>query len=255
MKIISYNVNGIRAAFKKGFVEWLAAENADIVCLQELKANQDQIDELALKAIGYQYNTFHSAQKAGYSGVAILSKIEPKNIEIGCGIAKYDSEGRVLRMDFDNFSVMSVYMPSGTSGEERQKFKYEWLDDFYIYSTELIKKYPNLLIGGDYNIANNEIDLHNPKTNKNTSGFLMPEREWLNKFFENGFVDSFRTLHPTLQQYSWWSARTNARERNIGWRIDYWAATQPLLEKLKLAYLLNDAKHSDHCPTVIELHL
>jgi exodeoxyribonuclease-3 len=253
MKIISYNVNGIRAAFKKGFVEWLAAENADIVCLQELKANQSQIDESLLQALGYQYNTFHSAQKAGYSGVAILSKIQPKHIEIGCGISKYDEEGRIVRADFDNFSVISVYMPSGTSGEHRQLFKYEWLDDFYKYITDLVKIYPNLLIGGDYNIANNEIDLHNPKTNKNTSGFLMPERAWLNNFFANGFTDIFRTLHPSLQQYSWWSSRTNARERNIGWRIDYWAVSAPLLPNIKAAYLLNEAKHSDHCPAVIEI--
>jgi exodeoxyribonuclease-3 len=255
MKIISYNVNGIRAACKKGLVEWLAKENADIVCLQEIKAIATQIDVIALQAIGYHYCNFHSAQKLGYSGVAILSKIAPKHIEIGCGIAKYDVEGRVIRADFDNFSVMSVYMPSGTSGEERQNFKYQWLEDFYSYSMELCKTYPNLLIGGDYNIAHTEMDIHNPKSNKNSSGFLLPEREWLTKFFSTGFFDTFRNLQPTTQQYTWWSSRTNAREKNIGWRIDYWAATQSLLTKIQTVRLANEAQHSDHCPVIVEISL
>lgn len=253
MKIISYNVNGIRAAFKKGLIEWLKEENADIVCLQELKANESQIDIISLQSIGYQYNTFHAAQKAGYSGVAILSKIAPKNVEIGCGIPKYDNEGRVIRADFEDFSVMSVYMPSGTSGEERQQFKYEWLDDFYVYVTELQKKYPKLLIGGDYNIAHHEIDIHNPKSNKNSSGFLMPEREWLTKFFELGFVDTFRKLNPNQQKYSWWSARSNAREQNKGWRIDYWAASEALAPNIISARIASEAVHSDHCPIIVEV--
>jgi exodeoxyribonuclease-3 len=253
MKLISYNLNGIRAAFKKGLPDWLLAENADIICLQELKANETQIDQMTLQSLGYQYSAFHSAQKAGYSGVAILSKIAPKHIEIGCGIDKYDVEGRVIRADFDNFSVMSVYMPSGTSGEERQAFKFQWLDDFYPYLMALKEKYPNLLIGGDYNIANHEIDLHNPKSNKNTSGFLLPEREWLTKLFNNGFVDTFRHLHPQKQEYSWWTSRTNAREQNKGWRIDYWAATTNIAPYISSARMANEAIHSDHCPIVIEV--
>lgn len=255
IKIISYNVNGIRAALKKGLLTWLALENADIVCLQEVRATQGQIDESALQALGYQYNTFHVAQKVGYSGVAILSKIQPKHVEIGCGVSKFDCEGRVIRADYENFSVMSVYMPSGTSGEDRQAVKFEWLDFFFNYSMELIKKYPNLLVGGDYNIAHNEIDLHSPKTNKKTSGFLMPERDWLTKFFTSGFGDTFRILHPDLQEYSWWTSRTNARERNIGWRLDYWAATETLLQNTKSIRLAKEAEHSDHCPVIIEISL
>jgi exodeoxyribonuclease-3 len=254
MKIVTYNLNGIRASFKKGLLDWLAAEQPEIVCLQEIKAEQAQINESALQAIGYHHNFFHSAtSKAGYSGVAILSKIAPKHVEIGCGIEKYDREGRVIRADFQDFSVMSVYMPSGTSGAARQTFKYEWLDDFYTYLLDLQVKTPHLLICGDYNIAHQEIDLHNPKANKNTSGFLQPERDWLTKFFEAGFVDTFRALNPTTQQYSWWTTRMNARERNLGWRIDYIAASKDLFLRVSAAKLANEAQHSDHCPVIIEM--
>jgi exodeoxyribonuclease III len=254
MKIVSYNLNGIRAAFKKGLPDWLASENPDIVCLQELKATQDQIDHKTLQTLGYQYNYFHSAiSKAGYSGVAILSKIQPTQVTIGCNIEKYDREGRVIRADYQNFSVMSVYMPSGTSGEERQQFKYEWLYDFYTYLSTLKTTTPNLLICGDYNIAHQEIDLHNPKVNKNTSGFLQPERDWLSKFFALGFIDTFRELNPNLQAYTWWTTRTNARERNLGWRIDYIAASKALKPSIQAVSLANEAKHSDHCPVVINL--
>ncbi len=253
MKIISYNLNGIRAAFKKGLLDWLATENADIVCLQELKANESQIDQLSLQELGYTHNYFHSAvSKAGYSGVGILSKLKPQHVVVGCGIEKYDREGRVLRADYQDFSVMSVYMPSGTSGDERQAFKYEWLDDFYPYCLALQQQIPNLFICGDYNIAHQPIDLHNPKANKNTSGFLQPERDWLSKFFETGFIDTFRALNPDLQQYSWWTTRLDARARNLGWRIDYIAATELLLPQIKTARLANEAYHSDHCPVVVE---
>ncbi len=253
MKIITYNVNGIRAAVKKDLTAWLAAQNADVVCFQEIKAVTSQIPLELFAAMGYTHYGIHSAQKAGYSGVAIFSKTAPKHIEIGCGIDKYDQEGRVIRADFDDLSVMSVYMPSGTSGEVRQQFKYEWLEDFYVYLQELRKEHPRLVIVGDYNIAHQEMDIHNPKSNKNSSGFLPAEREWLTKFYANGFVDTFRHLQPHAQEYTWWSSRSNAREKNLGWRIDYMAVTSPLVEALSNVTIHADAVHSDHCPMSLEI--
>jgi exodeoxyribonuclease-3 len=254
MKIITYNVNGIRAAVKKGLVTWLATQDADVLCFQELKAITSQIPLELFTAMGYTYHAIHAAQKAGYSGVAIFSKKAPLHIEIGCGIDKYDQEGRVIRADFENCSVMSVYMPSGTSGEERQQFKYEWLDDFYDYIQQLIITYPRLVIVGDYNIAHQEMDIHNPKSNKNSSGFLPAEREWLTKFYANGFTDAFRHLHPHSQEYTWWSSRSNAREKNLGWRIDYMALTTPLIPQLKHTVIHAEAVHSDHCPMSVLLN-
>lgn len=251
MKIISYNVNGIRAALKKGFDTWLREENPDIVCLQELKAMADQIEPFYSK-LGYELYT-ETAEKKGYSGVAILTKHKPKHVEYGCGNDLYDNEGRVIRADFENFSVMSVYMPSGTSGDIRQDFKYEWLDFFYSYAHDLTRDIPNLIISGDYNIAHTAIDIHNPVSNKNSSGFLPEEREWMTKFIDSGFIDSFRVFNPDPHHYSWWSYRANSRANNKGWRIDYHMTTQSMKERLKSAYILPQAHHSDHCPIVLEI--
>jgi len=251
MKIISYNVNGIRAALKKGFDAWLRDENPDIVCIQELKAMADQIEPF-YKELGYELYT-ETAEKKGYSGVAILTKHKPKHVEYGCGNALYDNEGRVIRADFDDFSVMSVYMPSGTSGDVRQDFKYGWLDFFYNYAHELTKSIPNLVISGDYNIAHTEIDIHNPVSNKNSSGFLPEEREWMSKFIDSGFIDSFRAFNPGPHHYSWWSYRANSRANNKGWRIDYHMITQSMGERLRSASILPEAHHSDHCPIVLEI--
>lgn len=251
MKIISYNVNGIRAALNKGFKEWLEAENPDILCLQELKALPEQVDNF-YEDLGYQM-FWESAEKKGYSGVAILTKSEPLHVEHGCGNDLYDSEGRVLRADYKDFSVMSVYMPSGTSGDIRQDFKYEWLDFFQNYVDELRKQVPNLIISGDYNIAHKEIDIHNPVSNKNSSGFLPEERDWLTKYVDSGFIDTFREFNTDPHHYSWWSYRANARANNKGWRIDYHMATEPLKERLKSASILPNAFHSDHCPIVLEI--
>jgi exodeoxyribonuclease-3 len=253
VKIISYNVNGIRAAIQKGITQWLAEQQADIICIQELKAEFDQVDTLEIEALGYSIH-WHSAQKKGYSGVAIFSKLTPKNIEIGCGIEKYDFEGRVIRLDFDNFSVMSVYMPSGSSGDERQSFKMEWLADFHAYIQALRKEIPHLIISGDYNICHRAIDIHNPKGNANSSGFLPEEREWMESFVQNGFIDTFRHINPEqAHAYSWWSYRAGARGKNLGWRIDYHMASDTLKERIANAYILPDAMHSDHCPIVLEL--
>ncbi|WP_353138586.1 exodeoxyribonuclease III [Pseudopedobacter sp.] len=255
MKIISYNVNGIRAAINKGWLDWLKATNADIVCLQEIKATPDQIADLQqLNALGY-HHFWYPAKKKGYSGTAILTKKEPKHVEYGCGIEPYDDEGRIIRADFDDFSVMSAYFPSGSSGDERQGFKYQFLADFEVYAEDLLKSYPKLLICGDYNICHKAIDIHNPKSNANSSGFLPEERAWMEKFINSGFIDTFRHLNPDPHHYTWWSYRAGARAKNLGWRIDYHLLSAPMLANIKRASILPEAKHSDHCPILLELAL
>ena len=249
--IITYNINGIRAAIKKDLPKWLSASNADVLCLQEIKAKPEQFDESIFNELGYTC-FINSAEKAGYSGVAILSKINPKHVEYGCGIEKIDFEGRVIRADFEDYSVLSVYFPSG-SNPLRQAFKMEFLVLFHDYITKLKKKIPNLIISGDYNICHTEIDIHNPKVNKNSSGFLPEEREWVSQFIASGFVDSFRLLNADPHHYSWWSYRANSRAKNLGWRIDYNMISDSLLPKLKRAKVLPAAKHSDHCPVLVEL--
>lgn len=252
MKIITYNVNGIRAAMNKDLVGWLKAANPDVLCLQETKATSDQVDVKAFEALGYHLY-WYSAQKKGYSGVAIFSKIKPKHVEYGCGIEKYDFEGRIIRLDFDTCSVMSVYHPSGSSGDERQVFKMQWLTDFQNYIDDLKKKLPNLILCGDYNICHKPIDIHNPKSNANTSGFLPEEREWMEQFIQSGFIDSFRHFNQEPHQYSWWSYRAGSRGKNLGWRIDYNLVANHLEKHLKRAVILPDAMHSDHCPVLLEI--
>ncbi|BDD11088.1 exodeoxyribonuclease [Fulvitalea axinellae] len=253
MKIISYNVNGIRAAIRKGFNDWVAEAKPDLLCLQETKATQDQVDLSELENLGYK-SYWHSAQKKGYSGVALFAKQEPKHVEYGCGMEAYDNEGRVIRADYDGFSVMNVYMPSGSSGDHRQDFKMQWLADFQKYVDGLKKEIPNLIICGDYNICHTEIDIHNPKQNQKTSGFLPEEREWVTAFLESGFVDSFRIFHPDEpDNYSWWSYRARSRERNKGWRIDYLMVAEPIKDLVTGASILPEAKHSDHCPVTLEI--
>ncbi len=252
MKIITYNVNGIRAAMNKNFVDWLKATNPDVICLQEIKANADQINEAEFTNLGY-HCYWHSAQKKGYSGVAILSKQKPKHVEFGCGNELYDFEGRVIRADFENCSVLNAYHPSGSSGDERQDFKYKWMDFFYDYAHQLVKTHKSLVMSGDYNICHKEIDIHNPKANAQTSGFLPEEREWMEKLISSGFADSFRHFNQEPHQYTWWSYRAGARGKNLGWRIDYNLVSQHLLPKLKRSVILPDAVHSDHCPVLLEI--
>ncbi|MBU2995667.1 exodeoxyribonuclease III [Cellulophaga baltica] len=252
MKIVSYNVNGIRAALKKGFIEWLKTVNPDVLCLQEIKANEDQLDLSIFEDAGYKYNYWYSAQKKGYSGVAILSKIKPNHVEYGTGIDYMDFEGRNLRADFDDVSVMSMYLPSGTN-IDRLEFKLKYMADFHIYANELRKTHPNLVILGDYNICHEAIDIHNPKGLKNTSGFLPVEREWIGNFMDSGFIDSFRFFNKEPDNYTWWSYRANARNNNKGWRLDYALASAPLESRLKRSVILAEAKHSDHCPILLEL--
>ena len=252
MKIISYNVNAIRAAFTKNFLGWLQIENPDVICIQESKAGTDQIDIESLEKAGY-FSYWHSAQKKGYSGVGIASKTAPKHIEIGCGIESYDNEGRIMRADFEDFSVISVYVPSATN-IDRLDFKMQFCEDFLDYIKELQKKIPNLIICGDFNICHEEIDIHNPKGLKNTSGFLPMEREWMTKFLaECNLTDSFRYVHPETQKFSWWSYRAGSRGKNLGWRLDYHFLTKPLIKKLKSAEILTEVVHSDHCPILVEI--
>lgn len=250
-KIISYNINGIRAVLNKGFDVWLDSAKVDIICLQEIKAKPGQFDQTIFNKLGY--NCFiHSAEKPGYSGVAILSKAKPNYVEIGCGIEKVDFEGRIIRADFEDYSVMSVYFPSG-SNPLRQSFKMEFLDLFFDYVEQLVKSIPNLIISGDYNICHEPIDIHNPIANKNSSGFLPEERQWMSKFLSIGFVDSFRYLNKEPHKYSWWSYRANARVKNLGWRIDYNMISESMLPKLKRSAILSQAVHSDHCPVLVEI--
>ena len=253
MKILSYNVNGIRAALNKGFAEWLSSADPDVVCLQETKALEDQVNTDLFEQMGYQH-FWHSAQKKGYSGVAILTKTNPLNVQKGTGIEHMDFEGRVIRADYENVSVISLYLPSG-SNLDRLEHKFKFMDDFQGYIDALKKNHSRLVICGDYNICHRAIDIHDPVRNKNVSGFLPEERQWIDTFMNNGFVDSFRHLNPEPHQYSWWSYRANARNNNKGWRIDYNMVSENLKNNIKSAYLLPDAKHSDHCPVGVELEL
>ncbi|GGZ61222.1 exodeoxyribonuclease III [Mesonia mobilis] len=252
MVIISYNVNGIRAALRKEFTTWLSQAQPDVVCLQEIKANPDQFDESVFHELGYKYCYWYPAEKKGYSGVAILSKIEPNQVSYGTGIDYMDAEGRNIRADFDGVSVMSLYLPSGTN-INRLEFKLEYMADFQQYIDQIKQDYPNLVICGDYNICHEAIDIHDPVRLKNVSGFLPVERKWIGNFIDSGFVDSFRYLNDEKVQYSWWSYRANARANNKGWRIDYNMVAKPLQEKIKRAVILPEAYHSDHCPILVEL--
>ena len=236
--IVSYNINGIRSVLRKDFDKWLAIYNPDIICLQEIKANKEQFNKEIFENLGYTCYV-NSAQKAGYSGVAILSKI--------------DKEGRLVRVDFKNYSVLSAYFPSGSSGEKRQEFKFMFLDFFQNYINELKQSIPNLIICGDFNICHKEIDIHNPKRNKNTSGFLIEERNWVTNFLNSGFIDSFRFLHADGDKYTWWSYRARARQKNLGWRIDYNMVSKSLEKYILDARILSDVVHSDHCPISLKI--
>lgn len=252
MRIISYNVNGIRAAMGKGLIDWIINAKPDVLCLQEIKANPEQVGLLEFEELGY-HHYWYPAQKKGYSGVAIFTKEKPLHVEYGCGVQKYDDEGRIIRADYADHSVMSVYHPSGSSGDDRQAFKMEWLSFFQDYINELKKTKPNLVLSGDYNICHRAIDIHNPVSNAKTSGFLPEEREWMEQFINSGFIDSFRHFNKEPHQYSWWSYRAGARGKNLGWRIDYNMVSENMAHRLKRAVILPEAMHSDHCPVVVEL--
>jgi len=253
MQILSYNVNGIRAAMRNGLTEWLADKSFDVLCFQEVKATIDQVSLLEFEALGYQLVGWNAAQKKGYSGVAIFSRIPAERCIHGCGIDFYDNEGRVVRADFGGLTIINAYFPSGTSGDERQDVKMRFLNDFYDWVQELRKTGQHLIVVGDYNIAHQEIDIHDPVRNKNTTGFLPEERAWMTKWFESGFTDAFRHANPDLIEYSWWSYRAGARGNNKGWRIDYQSISSDLQDKVVACRQLSDAVHSDHCPVWLEV--
>lgn len=253
MKIVSYNINGIRAAMKRGLVDWLAASDFDVVCFQELKAQPDQFDVTEFEDLGYHAH-WHSAEKKGYSGVAILTKEKPDRVDYGMGVKIYDVEGRIIRADLGDLTVVSAYFPSGSSGEHRQEIKMKFLRAYSSYQRKLRAERPNSIVCGDYNIAHTEIDIHNPVSNKKSSGFLPEERDWMTKLLKKGWIDTFRHVHPErLDAYSWWSFRSNARASNKGWRIDYCAATKELKDRILDADIHPDAEHSDHCPISVQI--
>ena len=253
IKILSYNINGIRAALRKNLLEWIKDYNPDIVCFQEIKANEDQFDKSKFTDLGY-HSYWFSAQKKGYSGVGIITKMKPLNVEYGTGIDYMDFEGRNLRIDFKNFSVMSLYLPSGTN-INRLAFKFQYMDDFKTYINNLSSKVPNLIIGGDFNICHKAIDIHDPIRNAKVSGFLPKERDWIDNFINDGFVDSFRIFNNKPHKYSWWSYRANSRNNNKGWRIDYLLAAEKLKKNILESYILDDVVHSDHCPIGLNLKI
>jgi len=232
-------------------LDWLKTENPDIFCVQETKAQKKQIDPSLIDQAGFPYQYWFSAQKKGYSGVAIFCKEKPNHITYGTGIEHIDFEGRNLRVDFDKFSVMSIYVPSGTN-KARLNFKFMYMAEIQKYLSNLRREIPNLVVCGDFNICHEEIDIHNPKM-KGVSGFLPEERAWIGNFIKNGFIDSFRYLNKGLNLYSWWSYRANSRVNNKGWRIDYHMVSESLKENLSKAFILTDVKHSDHCPIGLEL--
>ncbi len=252
MRIITYNVNGIRSAVKKGFIDWLKTDPADIICLQEIKANLPDVPVEAIREAGYETFAF-PAQKKGYSGVAILTKISPDRVFYGSGEEQSDAEGRVIGATFGSVTVINAYFPSGTSGDDRQAYKYVWLDGFLQFLQPMVAEGRSLIVCGDYNICHKPIDIHDPVRNKNYTGFLPEERAWMDQFFEAGFVDSFRVFNNVPGRYTWWSNFANARGNNKGWRIDYINVSLPLKDKLLGADIYPHIVHSDHCPAFLEI--
>jgi exodeoxyribonuclease-3 len=251
MQIITLNVNGVRAAARKGFFQWLPAQAADIVCIQELKAQRSDLDQEMIAPAGF-HGYFHCAQKKGYSGVGIYCRDKPDNVVEGIGIEEIDQEGRFLRADFGDLSVISLYLPSGSSGDHRQASKFFFMEHFFPILQELIAQGRHILLCGDWNIAHWEIDLKNWRANQKNSGFLPEERAWLTRVFDEiGYVDVFRTLNPDPDHYTWWSNRGQAWAKNVGWRIDYQIATPDIASKARKAAIYKESRFSDHAPLII----
>lgn len=255
MKLISWNVNGIRAAQKKGFLEWLEKENPDVVCLQETKAHPDQLGFELTHPEGYHSNFSSSVIKKGYSGVVTYSKQEPLAVEEGMGIEKFDQEGRIITTEFKEFILLNIYFPNGKASDERLQYKMEFYEAFLKHINQLKKKGKKVIFCGDVNTAHKAIDLARPKQNESISGFLPIEKEWMDRVVESGYIDSLREFHKEGELYTWWSLRSGARQRNVGWRIDYFFLDESLKANLKEAYTKPDDLGSDHCPVAIEMNL
>jgi exodeoxyribonuclease III len=254
IKLLSWNVNGIRAVHKKGFLEWLAGESPDILCIQETKAGVEQLPGELIEAPGYGAY-WHSARRKGYSGVAVYTREQPKRVETSLGADEHDAEGRFLRLDYSDFTLFNVYFPNGKSGSDRLAYKMKFYDAFLDYTEALRRERPNIVFVGDVNTAHNEIDLARPKENSKASGFLPVERAWMDTVVAHGYVDTFRSLHPDAVEYSWWDLKSRARERNIGWRIDYVFVTREMLGRVTRAFIQSGVTGSDHCPVGIELEV
>lgn len=254
LRLYSFNVNGLRSAMAKGFGEWLLHEQPDIICLQEIKAFPDQIDLSLIHKAGY-HTFWHPAEKAGYSGVAVFSKLSPLHSKIGMGIPEYDKEGRVLQIYFPQFTLLCTYFPSGTTGDVRQAVKMKFLEDFLNFTRQLRQEFPALIVSGDFNICHKPIDINHPEKHTKMSGFLPEEREWMDRFVASGFIDTFRVFNQNPGEYSWWSYRAGARQKNLGWRIDYHMVTPPLQPNLAGASIHKEVNFSDHCPVSVTLSL
>ena len=253
MKIISWNVNGLRAFYKKGAFNSIFEIDPDIICLQETKAHPEQLPDEVRSPAGYHSYFDHSKIKKGYSGVAIYSKIKPEKVEYGIGIEKFDQEGRTLVAYYKDFVLLNIYFPNGGGGPDRLAFKMEYYDEFLKFIDKLKKKGKEIIFCGDVNTAHNEIDLSRPKENENHTGFLPMEREWMDKLISHGYVDTFRNFHPEKIQYSWWDMKTFARDRNIGWRLDYFFVSDSFFKNIKKSEILDNIMGSDHCPILLEV--
>lgn len=254
ISIATYNLNGIRAAIKKGFKEWLVESFIDIICLQEIKASEDTAPIQEFESLGY-HTYWNYAEKKGYSGVAVISKIKPDSVRIGCGIDKYDREGRILSLDFGDWTLINTYFPSGTTGEDRHQFKMGFLQDFQQWINDIMKTRDKIILVGDYNIVHTKLDIHNPDRKDNPSGYRPDERAWMDNWMNGGFIDAFRHKNPETRAFSWWSQRAGSRSKNLGWRIDYHTVSNNIADKILESYHLPDIVHSDHCPVIVNYDL
>jgi exodeoxyribonuclease-3 len=252
LRLLSWNVNGIRASHKKGLLDWFKNENPDVLCLQETKAHPDQLVEELKNVDGYE-SYFSSAEKKGYSGVATYTKINPVNVQNGLGIKKFDNEGRFIITEFNEFMLFNIYFPNGKASSERLQYKMDFYDSFLKHCNKLLKQGKKIVVCGDVNTAHKEIDLARPKENSQTSGFLPQEREWIDKFLAAGFMDTFRMFNKEPENYTWWDMVTRARDRNVGWRIDYFYASENLKKNIVSASIHSSVMGSDHCPIELEL--
>jgi len=256
-KLISWNVNGLRAVVKKDFFNFFKQLDADIFALQETKLQEPQLSSEMKSVDGYEAHWSHARVKKGYSGVGTYARVKPGNVKYGIGVPKFDDEGRILEMDFDDFVFFNVYFPNGQMNAERLQYKLDFYEAFFGYTDEFKAQGRSLVITGDFNTAHNEIDLKNPKANEKISGFLRVERDWLDRIIEKGYIDTFRHFHPDTVKYSWWTYRFKARDRNVGWRIDYFFVTKDIIDRgwIKEAFINNDILGSDHCPIGLVLEI